>query len=224
MDDLRMPFIMTVTGPKWAGKTTFITGLVKDYIMKRLDFVIVFCPTCQLNDDYGFIKEQYKVPYTIIVKKFDDNMEELIKGLEELYSENINEDDDEFMRREKKEILMILDDCGTDPILERHSSLAKYCIKHRHISLSVIVVGHSFRGDVGVPKSIRSQMDYAVFFKPASIKELHSILEDSLFKDELKVARDKCREIFSEKYKYIVYIPSNTYQKTILINFEEPLL
>lgn len=215
MDITDQPFVLTVTGPKRAGKTHFLRALLKQQLIERFRYIVVLCPSLHLSGDYKFLKEQ---PYAQYILKH--NPDEFSETCTKLFNKI------ESMKLEGKSLqtLLLMDDCATRSILNNNSVVDKYIIMHRHSNLSMIIVGHSLRGVTGLPKGIRLTIDYNVIFKPASMLELETILKESLFSEDVKAAKLATRRVFNDKYNYIVHIPAATYNNTLLVNFKIPLL
>jgi len=179
-------------------------------------YVIIFSPTAELSGDFDEIIEDKRATF---IKKCDsEDFAKCAKALfEKLEKLKLGEG-------EAPPTLLILDDCGSDPILNANSPLDKYSIRHRHAGLSILAVGHSLRGTCGLPKALRQQVDYSVFFNPTSMSEMEAILKEVLFSQHLKAARAKAVDVFSEPYNYIVWTPSAPYRDKLMINFETPLI
>ena len=216
MDALKPPFIMSVVGPKRTGKTTFIKNLLKDHLLQHFKYVIIFSPTAELSGDFDEIANDKRS--TFIKKTKTEDFGNCAKSLFERL-ETLKLDDGQAPNT-----LLLLDDCGTDPILNANSMLDKYSIRHRHAGLSILAVGHSLRGTCGLPKALRQQVDVAVFFNPSSMSEMEAILKEVLFSQHLKAAKQKAVEVFGQPYNYIAWIPAAPYFQKLLINFETPLV
>lgn len=216
MNDIKLPFIISVIGPKRTGKTTFIKKWLDQALLDHFRYVVLFSPTAELSSDFTDLQDDNRI--TLIMKtkssEFESSAEKLFDKLETLKKT------DGFA----PPTLLILDDCGTDPILNANSTLDKYCIRHRHAELSILAVGHSLRGTCGLPKAFRSQMDMAILFNPNSMSELETILKEVLFSEHQQIARRKAVEVYSEDYNFIVWRPAATYYEKLMINFTEPLI
>lgn len=215
MDKVRPEFIMTVTGPKRAGKTTFIREFMKDHLIDIFPYIVVMCPTLKLNHDFDFLRDQNNAKYMFVDNGFSQTCRDIFERMEFLKERDGDE---------TPQTLLILDDCATNKIMSQNSVLDKYCIRHRHANISLLIVAHSYRGVCGLPKSLRSQIDYNVIFNPASITEVDTILKDCVFSEEVRVIRKKVKKIFSTKYNYIVYQPAEIYSRKLLLNWETPLI
>lgn len=210
---IRSPFIMTVTGPKRTGKTTFIRDLVKQNLSKEFRYIIVMSATCDLSGDFDFVKEIPAARYSIVDSSFTDKCAAILEKLEAKQRNGM-----------QQKTLLILDDLATDPILNPKSILDSYCIRHRHVGLSIIVVGHALRGTCGLPKALRSQIDYNIIFNPASMTEMETILKEALMNNDLREAKNKIKEVFSVPYNFIMYEPAKPYYEKMMINAKTPLI
>lgn len=216
MDNIKLPFIITVIGPKRTGKTTFIKKWLDEVLLDKFKYVILFSPTAELSSDFSTIAQDERVHFIMKCDSSDfaDCAKNLFERLETLKKGEGH----------APPTLLILDDCGTDPIMQQNSILDKYCIRHRHSELSILAVGHSLRGTCGIPKAFRSQIDMAILFNPNSMSEMETILKEVLFSSDLKTAKQKAVEAFSEPYNFIVWKPSAPYYDKLTINFEDPLV
>ena len=187
MENIKIPFIISIIGPKRTGKTTFLKKWLNTALLKKFRYIILLSPTAKLSGDFEELADNDTVHF--IMKsdpsKFADTSKALFDRLEQLKT------------REGRAppTLLILDDCGTDAIMNQNSILDKYCIRHRHSELSILAVGHSLRGTCGLPKSFRSQMDMAILFNPNSMSELETIFKEVLFSEHLKEAKRKAIEV-----------------------------
>lgn len=216
MDDIKLPFIISVIGPKRTGKTTFINKWLDQTLLKHFRYVVLFSPTAELSGDFNALLHDDRV--RVIVKTRSEDFPGTAKDLFERL---------EHLKKEQgfaPPTLLILDDCGTDPIMNKDSVLDRYCIRHRHAELSILAVGHALRGTCGLPKSFRSQIDMAILFNPNSMSELETILKEVLFSEHQATARRRAVEVFSEDYNYIVWRPAASYYDKLKINFDEPLI
>jgi hypothetical protein len=215
MQDIEPEFIISVTGPKRAGKTTFIRNMLTNHLLPKFNTVIVMSPTLKLNEDFEFLRDQNTTKFKFVHTNFKEEFRDLFEHMEYLKERDGDE---------TPQVLVVMDDCATNPILNAGSIVDVKCIRHRHAKVSILVVGHAYRGVCGLSKSLRSQIDYAIIFNPASIMEIDTILKDCVFPEEVRACREKVKEIFSTKYNYIVYQPAETYERKLLVNFEEPLV
>jgi hypothetical protein len=108
--------------------------------------------------------------------------------------------------------------------MAQNSILDRYSIQHRHVNLSILAVGHSFRGIGGLPKTLRLQVDYGVFFSPASVTELETIVKDVSFASDRDELLARARDVFKKKYNFIVFQPSAPLSRRLLVNFKTPLM
>lgn len=216
MDKIKHPFIISVVGPKRTGKTYFINKLLRDHLLDKFRYVVIFSPTAELSGDFDDVMEDRRATFIkkCDTKEYEECARKLFDQLEGLKKSE----------GKAPNTLLILDDCGTDPILNANSVLDKYSIRHRHASLSILAVGHSLRGTCGLPKAFRQQLDMAIFFNPTSMSEMEAILKEVLFSQHLKAARQRAVEVFNEDYNFIVWTPSAPYKRKLMINFTDPLI
>ena len=215
MDEIKPQFVLTVTGPKESGKTTWLRELIQDHLLDMFPKIIVMSPTLDLSGDFDFLREQEKSEFFLSEdpSEYDEQMQEIINTQRFL------------IERDKADnVLIVLDDCATESICKQNSILDKFCIRHRHYLISLIIVGHKFRGNCGLPTGLRSQINSNIIFNPSSMSELELLLKEAVLSDHLKEAKKRAVEVFSSKFNYIVFTPSNVYFKRLMINYEEPLL
>jgi len=215
MESIQPQFIITVTGPKGSGKTTWLRTFVADYMLDLFPRIIVMSPTIELNEDFEFLKHQDKSEY--FFEGDPENFENILQQAIDLQFEEVT-------TRHSKNLLVILDDCATEDICRDRSVLDAFAIRHRHYKISFIIVGHKFQGTCGLPRSLRSQINRNIIFNPASMSEPEILLKEALLSDHVKEAKKKALEVFSTKYNYIVFTPSEVYNRRLLVNFETPLL
>jgi len=120
--------------------------------------------------------------------------------------------------------LLVVDDLATHPILNPNSILDKYVIRHRHAKLSMMIVGHSLRGVCGLPKAMRSQIDYNIMFNPASVTEMTTLIKECVFSDDFKKVLANVKDLFSTKYNYMVFEPAAVYSMKLVDNFGRSML
>lgn len=215
MDKIKPQFIITVTGPKNTGKTTWLRSFIATHLLDMFPRLIVLSPTLDLNDDFDFLKYQDKVEY--FFESDPDRFDEVLQ-------EAIEMQFDEVQTKKPKSLLVILDDCATEDICRDRSLLDKFAIRHRHYRISFIIVGHKFQGTCGLPRSLRSQINSNIIFNPASMSELEILLKEAVLSDHVKEARRAAMDVFSEKYNFIVFTPANKYFERLLVNWETPLI
>ena len=210
-----MPFVMAVTGPKRSGKTTLVRNMITDYFLDKFNTIVVLAPTLRRSKDYEFLRNQKKANFYLQDKRecFGTDIQKVFKKCDDLADQG-----------KECHILLILDDCGTDRIMDQRGFLDEYSIQHRHSNLSILIVAHSLRGAGGQPKTLRLQNDYNIIFSPASMVELNQILKDCLLPVDVAHATRNIIKVFSEKYNYVVYQSAETYPRKMLVNFKIPLL
>lgn len=221
--ELVTPFVMTIVGPKRVGKTTFIRTLLTKNLLQKCKHVVVFSKTAHLSRDFDWLESHPGITSTIFAPGKTPDSDETIDYAEiakRLFKRLIT-----LLQTEGTcpSVLLILDDLAADPIMSEASPVVKECITHRHINMSMICVGHAYRGAIGIPKAMRLQIDYCIFFNPSSMKELEDVLKDTLFSTDVKTAIQEVREILTVPFNYIVYKPAAAYSEKLLINFKEPL-
>jgi hypothetical protein len=169
--------------------------------------------TADLSGDFEFIKEIPAVRYTIISSSFTQRCASMFEELESKQRDGAG-----------RKTLLILDDLATDPILNPKSVLDSYCIRHRHVGLSLIVVGHALRGTCGLPKALRSQIDYNIIFNPASMTEMETILREAVMNHDITQAKKRIIDVFSVPYNFLIYEPAKPYYQKMMINGNIPLI
>ena len=198
--------------------------MIQNQLLDVFKYIIVISPTNELSNDFSFLKDQKKAQYKICNGQFETVVERLTHRLENLQREcnqserpdlTISHETLTPLQTEAPPTLLVVDDCATDPILNRGSILDRYMIRHRHCKLSAIIVGHSLRGVCGLPKATRSQTDYNIIFNPSGMRELYDILRECLFPEDLKFALKRVRDIFDVKYAYLIYEPAAIYDQKL---------
>jgi hypothetical protein len=169
--------------------------------------VIVFSPTAQLSKDFDFLDDQTSTKFIVYQGGFKEEFLKLTQRLEELQ-----------LAKKAPETLLVVDDLATNPILRQDSVIDKYAIRHRHARLSMMVVGHSLRGVCGLPKSLRSQIDYNILFNPASMTELYTLIKECVFPRDIKTVVLNTEALFSTLYNYMIFEPAAVYERKLVDN------
>jgi hypothetical protein len=183
----RNGFAMALSGAAGSGKTTLLYNLtcrrprkgVPQGFRGLFDLVLVVSPTighgsmksdefCNLPDD----------------QRYDVLDLDTLKQLEERIRANHDE---------KKNTLLILDDVGMQLKGKNDKLLSQFVLNRRHVGLSIIVLVQKWNT---IPTSIRANLSHVVLFRPKTLKERTSIV-DELF----DIPRGKVDELFRFVYE-----------------------
>ena len=199
-------FVMLISGRRNSGKTyKCLQLLISDKGLKGLfDDIFIVCPTIQFNN-------QWKVLGDISQRNiFTEFSQELIGNLDQYFMASYRKNPD-------KHNLLILDDClGSVGFSKRTytTKLSKLVNLGRNYNVSVIILTQSFRG---VPKNIRVNCDYTIFFHTANHQEFKTIT------DEVSVGSKKewpkiWNSCFKERYDWMMI---RSYDSSVFCNGEQ---
>ena len=120
----RLPTYFTISfaSKRNSGKTFLISQLIRELLaQKRVDMVVVMSGSAGLNDDYAFLPSRLVMPFSEQV-------------LQNIWNKNKATDP-----KNRKHVLIVLDDCLATPEAIRNPTVSRYFALGRHISSSFIV-------------------------------------------------------------------------------------
>ena len=127
-----------------SGKSELLKYLVRSY-HSSFNKIFVISPTEEINHFYKDI-----VPSNSIFSEYDEDwVEELIKKMTTINSGKTE--------KEKKHILLILDDCCSDTNFHSSNSFKKLFTRGRHLCISIILTTQYIKH---IPPIARSNCDY----------------------------------------------------------------
>lgn len=210
-------FIAIIIGPKKAGKSYMIRQLLQQKgIQKDFDTIVVLNPSMNKNRDYDFLQESSKRFVYKYTDGFNEKLKELIDKQQELiYNKG---------RDQVGDVLVILDDCANQSVLNENGLLSKFSIEHRHSKISFLIVGHRLQGRGGLPISIRDQSDYMIFLNPTNFNELEKLIDYTCPRKYKKELEKKIIDLFNTKYNFFMLKTREPVNERYYEGFDKNLL
>ena len=114
-----------ILGKTNSGKSVLLKYIVNQH-KTEFDKIFVICPTEEINGFYSDL-----VPQNCIFSDFNEEwLNKLIKKLTDIRKEN---------KEKKINVLLILDDLGSDAKFITSDSFKRTCVRGRHLNISMIV-------------------------------------------------------------------------------------
>ena len=170
---LPAPFLLAIVAPPRAGKSNLIINLICNsefYRGNKKDHYfddIYYCSPTQSFDKTT--SSALKMLDNVVQIDDLDQLYHLDIVLRQLMAEQSAEED----LTKRKKILIVLDDCIG--IMEKNKEIALLSTKYRHYSISMIVVGQSYRK---IPLLIRNCATGLVMFSLANGREVEKVFEE----------------------------------------------
>ena len=139
---------VSVTAKRASGKSQlirYIVGQERD----KFEKIFVICPTEKINNFYSEIVE----PNCIFDEWSEEWAEDLIKQMTEINTKR-NED-----KKERKNVLLLLDDCMADFCFSQSKALKKLYQRGRHINISVLATCQYI---YNLPPPARNNTDFCI--------------------------------------------------------------
>ena len=193
------PNIIGFIGKPSCGKTSLMLNLLFEKILdkKRISYrglysqVLIISPTMNGINDVEF----NKIPDE---NKYDEfNLEVL---------EDVYERASDLWKNEKKQTLLILDDCGAY-LKKIDKKLNEICANHRHSGLSIWCLCQTFKS---IPKPVRGWLTHAAIFQPPNLLELQSIF-DEILPIKRQLYKHIFDHVFEKKHDYMFVDTSKEY-------------
>ncbi len=106
------PFVMVLAAPRGSGKSYFVRKMWNEGLFEHYDYIIVMCPSLNLNDDYYAFGSRKNV--TLMPKFGKNDVEKLFRMQEKAMEKVKAQQRGEAYSSEPvycPETLLILDDC-----------------------------------------------------------------------------------------------------------------
>lgn len=169
------PFIMVLLGSRGSSKSTILSNMVlrSDFYGDKkkeqpfFDDIILISPTLGHDSTGRFLAKKATQTYSA----YDDSV---IKGLMD-YQANLT-------KKERRGMLLVLDDITADSNYKRESLVNKLCSIHRHLLISIIFLIHKV---TVIPPVVRNCYTNMFILRIPNASE-----QDKLF-DELSYLTDK---------------------------------
>lgn len=164
MNWLEPPFNLIVSGITNCGKTHFVLDLLETVFRKKFDYIVIFCPTFQVNKTYErpFIKNN---PNVIVLhpKAVSDDLESMLTICVEAYS--------------GKNTLFLIDDCANQKSIKKKASeLTNLAFSGRHHGISVWFITQKYNA---VVKDFRDNIRHLVLFYEKDEDSLKTALTEN---------------------------------------------
>ena len=204
----QQPFCITIAAPRKSGKSFLIKQMLAGGFLKRFDYIIIMCPTLELNDDYDDYRNHEKVTLIAHVQNNDltqlfDNavaaQKQVMEHRRQQKRRNVNHALHESL--EACETLVILDDCVDSGLFDFRGEADKIAERGRHLGLSCIISSQRISA---VSRSVRINSDYFIIFVPYSAGELERFVEQFAFKHQRKALFNIIMEVFSVPYRFLM--------------------
>lgn len=188
--------VFYIAGKRNSGKSYFtLQLLINKHLLKgAFDEIIVINPTIKYDNKWSIIN----IPEENIYEEFSL---ELMEILDEYFQE-------EFQKDNKKNFLLILDDClGSKDFKKMNddSIFNKMIYIGRHYNLNMIILSQKFKG---ISSGIRSNIDYFISFDTYNDKEKTAIFEEFGIGNK-KQFYEIWKNIFKEKYDKMIIDTAN---------------
>lgn len=193
MKQLEDEFVMTIAAPRRSGKSFLIKHLLKQ-LLDDFDFIKIYCPSLDFNDDYDEFIEEKKVE--MISGPTRGQITKLIEDHEKCSATVKGKEDVECPRT-----LIILDDCVDSNILSFKGIIDRIAERGRHIKISAIISSQRLSA---ISRSIRLNSDYFIIFAPAAVAELEKFLEEFIFRCQRRQLIDILQKVFQEPYMFLL--------------------
>jgi len=201
MREIKLPANIVITGATMSGKTCLTTKLIKEQLIKQIDYLIFFSPTIEYSQDFGDFQETLEEDRNSLnVKKYTnpDNYKSIIKQI-------VTNEQSLFKSMEDKKtipkILFVFDDLVNHNILTYRGVVDVLSTKSRHLNISMIVLVQRISA---IPKTFRLNSKYVFFFSAVNFLELEQILEQYCSKKYKKSIQAMIEKIFTKKYQFIL--------------------
>jgi len=141
---VKFPFSMAVASKRCTGKTMLVSVLIQSLIdAGKIDMCLVMSQTVHVNDDYSFLPDRLRQPFS----------EEVIKKLMDRQAKVPKE------KREK--VLLVLDDVLSDKEAEKSRFIKRLYTLGRHYSLAVCLISQS--SNVALTPAIKQNSDWLIW-------------------------------------------------------------
>lgn len=210
---LEHPFVLCLSAPRKAGKSTLIKKLLKgtaDAKIDKPDHIVILCPSIGLNDDFKEFNSEN------VYKNENCNpafLEEIMNSQKEIIKV--------YGKKRLPHVLIILDDVACEKIIQFGSVIDILSSRGRHMNISLIISSQRMKS---ISRTTRLNADYNIFFSPFNFSEVEQIVGEYVPKEKKKIMSRHMLEIYKKPYAFI-FINNLTKDPTKKINngFLEPL-
>lgn len=193
-------FFMSIVGSRGSGKSLLTSNFLKQFYLKEMDYVVILCPTQELNSDYDWMKEldpkKEKFYFFTKVAEFETLVKEIMKQQETMIL-----DKESVGRENTPNVLVIFDDCaGHKNVFGQHGFVQHLALMGRHLKISVIVLSQVLSL---ISRKIRLNSNMLILFPTMNNSETEQVVEQYVFKKQKKKALLELQRIFGEPYNFI---------------------
>lgn len=181
----KKPFLWAINGPCRSGKTILILNILynKKFGYNYFDQIYYISPTVLIDDSLEPVAEDDKITKISDINELDASLEIIL------------EQQNECEKKDRKPILIIIDDC-IDKL--KSPVLSAICSRYRHYNLSLILSSQYYRAFSPI---IRANTDYWIVYKNNVRKEVEKIIEDfNMYPDFEKYYLDATNKKYSFLY------------------------
>ena len=206
MIDLVVPSNAIISGSTRSGKTYLLKKLLKDQILKKIDYLIILSPTANLTSDWDEpeFRENDKEEKGLVVQKFHKvaDFQTIIEEIVEQQTAIIEHNEDKAKKDQYlPQVFIVIDDSIYQKILSYKGIVDKLSIRSRHLNISLWVLVQKLKG---IPRSFRVNSRYCFVFNSSNYSELEAFTEEFCAKEMRKNLRRQLQDIFNESYNYIL--------------------
>jgi hypothetical protein len=191
-------FFLTIIGSRGSGKSVLTTNLLDQFYVKNFDYIIVLCPTYNLNGDYKWLEKRENPKHYFFDKtgEYKSIIEEIIKSQKDI----ILDKSENGGRKNCPNVLLIADDCINARIFHQHGVIEELAALGRHLKISTVIISQSM---TKVSRVIRLNSDMIFLFPTVNMSETERFLEEYVYKRQKKYVLKAIEDIFSKEYNFI---------------------
>lgn len=199
MIHLDLPCNVLMAGSTMSGKSFLLKKILKEQVLKSADYIIIMSPTCLISGDWSepMWDDQLDPKKGLVVQKFDTGFKTIIQEMMEsqlrlLQSKKLNE---------IPHIVMILDDCLGDSILNQNGLMAKFSTFSRHYHMTTFILVQQI---TACPRTYRINAKYCIMFNSSNFSELERFLDEYVPKKYKKLLETHLEDIYNQDFNFIL--------------------
>lgn len=196
---IETPGNVLLAGATRSGKTYHVRKMMREYLLKEMDKVIILSPTAHLSNDFHEFSKSKKVKLFTDPPEFKGIVDELITKLEKL--KQLSQSKKFKGLKRSPNVLLIIDDALGLDVLKPRGRIDSISVSSRHLGLSIMVLIQKL---TAIPRTFRTNCKYIYFFNVVNFKELEMILEEYTPRKYKKQLMKKLEEIFNIPHTHIM--------------------